>query len=172
MPKRTDKGGYSHLVDLSYLPENYIKRIDDIFDSFFGLGMKYRSDKMETSAPVFPNKVSTLSSIELGNVLSEYTAWASYGADKAKYVTVAYDFIETELQRIIDRGLGDMVADKGNIEAKKAKARASEEYQTMLHYLQKLRGLKTMLDMEVANYDKCVASLSREVARRSANAGF
>lgn len=165
-------GKYSSLINLDYLPEEYVKRIDDIFDAYFGLGMKSREDNIEESAPVFPTKVSTLSSMELGDTLAKYTAWFSYASDKHKYVIVATNFIENKMQSIIDENLGTMVSDKGNIEAKKAKARSSTEYVTLLAYFQKLDGLKTLLDREISQYDKCIASLSREVSRREHNAGY
>lgn len=168
----TGKSKHSDIIDLD-LPENHIKRIDNIFDTYFGLGMRKRTDTMEgNSTPIFPTKIASMQSTELGNTLSHYSAWASYTSDKAKYVTVACNYMEQEIQSIVDRALGDQVGDKGNIEAKKAKARASVEYQSMLGYVQKLKGLKTMLDMEVNSLNSSIQSLSREVSRREMNGGF
>ena len=166
-------GKYPKLINLDFLPIEYVKRIDDIFDSYFNLGMKARTSGVdEDTAPMFPTKVSSLNSPELGDVLSKFTAWYSFASDKCKYVTVANNYIETEMQKILDRELGTMVSDKGNIEAKKSQARSSTEYITLISYHQKLIGLKTLLERELVNYDKCIASLSREVSRRENNAGF
>lgn len=170
--EKKSKGKYSHLVNLEFLPQEYIRRIDEIFDSYFNLGMKQRTDTIDDGSPIFPLKVSSLSSPELGDVLSKFTAWFSYASDKNKYVVVANNHIEIEMQKIVDAELGTMVSDKGNIEAKKSKAKSSTEYVTLLSYHQKLRGLKTLLDAELTNYDKCISSLSREVARRENNAGY
>lgn len=180
MPKRKNKeivkknlGKYNDLVDLSFLPEEYIRRIDGIFDSYFGLGMKQRTAGVDDDlAPVFPSKISGLSSPELGDVLSKFTAWFSFASDKHKYILVAANHIETEMQKVLDNELGQLVADKGNIEAKKSKARSSVGYITLVAYHQKLSGLKTLLDQELLNYDKCISSLSREVSRRENNAGY
>lgn len=166
------KRKYSGLIDLDFLPKEYVDRIDDIFDSYFSLGMKSRVDRMDSDAPVFPMKISTLSSRELGDILGEYTAWFSYASDKHKYIVVASNFIDTRMQSIIDKELGSMVADKGNIEAKKSKARSSEDYVTLLAYHQKLDGVRVLLDKELNQFDKCIASLSREVSRREHNGGF
>lgn len=171
--EKKEQGKYNNLVDLSFLPDEYIRRIDGIFDSYFNLGMRQRTVGVDDDlAPIFPSKVSDLSSPELGDVLSKFTAWFSFASDKHKYILVANNHIEMEMQKILDRELGQLVADKGNIEAKKSKARSSTEYITLVSYHQKLIGLKTLLDRELANYDKCISSLSREVARRENNAGF
>lgn len=165
---------YSDLVDLSYLPQEYVERIDKIFDSYFYLGMKKSSwTKMqEDNAPQFPNKLSSLSSPQIGDELGKYTAWYSFASDKLKYVSVACNFIEQELQRVFDLELGKLYDDKGNVELKKAKARSSEEYILIQSYAQKLRGVKVLLEQEMEGYDKCISTLSREVSRRENNAGF
>lgn len=166
-------GKYNDLVDISFLPEPFIRRIDDIFDSYFNLGMKRRSGGIEEeSAPEFPSRVSDMSSPDLGNELSKFTAWFSYASDKHKYVLVANNHIELEMQKNLDFELGNLVADKGNIEAKKSKARSSPEYIMLVSYHQKLVGLKTLLDRELMNYDKCISSLSREVTRREHSGGY
>src|SRR5699024_4783773 len=104
--KSTEKNSkYADLVNLDFLPEEYVNRIDDIFDAYFSLGMKSRKDSIESGAPVFPQKVSSLSSRELGDVLGEYTAWYSYASDKHKYILVSTNFIETKMQSIIDQEL-------------------------------------------------------------------
>tara|TARA_Y100000034_G_scaffold29728_1_gene36200 strand:+ start:69542 stop:70123 length:582 start_codon:yes stop_codon:yes gene_type:complete len=165
------EGKYADLVDISFLPRELVERIDDIFDSYFKLGMRRNPSSLE-EAPEFPDQVSSLTSPELGDVLGEYTAWFSFASDKNKYVGVAASFLESEMSRIMDEQLGEMVEDRGNIDAKKAKARSSDEYKSYLVYAQKLRGLKYMLESEVSRYDKCISSLSREVSRREHNAGF
>lgn len=179
MPKREDtqqeKRGskYSKIINLDFLPQEYIRRIDEIFDSYYGLGMRPSNTALEGQySPKFPTDVATLSSPELGNKLAEYTAWYSYGADKFKYVLVACTHIESEMAKVMDRVVGGMVEGKGNIDAKKAKARSSDEYILLISYHQKIEGLKILLDNELKNYDKCIQSLSREVSRRENNAGF
>lgn len=160
-------------VDLDFLPDHYIKRIGDIFDMYLGLGMKYSAMQLEDDAtPSFPNKVSSLSSPELGDVLGRYTSWYSYTMDKHKYISVALNFLEEELTKESNDYLGDNVASKGNIEAKKADARRQDGYLAILEYAQKLRGLKIMLDGELSNYDRCISTLSREVSRRENSGGF
>ena len=164
---------HTNLVNLDFLPEEYIRRIDDIFDSYFNLGMKARVVGVDDDmAPVFPTKISSISSPELGDILAKFTAWFSYASDKHKYISVANNHIEVEMQKIIDNELGTMVSDKGNIDAKKSKAKSSPEYITLVSYHQKLIGIKKLLEGDLQNYDKCISSLSREVSRREANAGF
>jgi len=167
------KGNHVQLVNLSFLPEIHLKRIDDIFDSYFALGMRQRASGIdENTAPMFPSKVSTLNSPELGDTLAKFTAWYSFASDKHKYVLVANNHIEFEMQKLLDLELGRQTVDKGNIETKKSKARSAPDYISMVAYHQKLVGLKTLLDRELANYDKCMSSLSREIARREMNGGF
>ncbi len=180
MPKRdfeqqeeTVGGKYAHIVDLDFLPREIIERVDDIFDSYFHLGMKEGGYKMKGEhSPQFVANVSSLTSPQLGDKLGEYTAWYSYASDKAKYVIVACNHVESEMERAMDREVGQQVQDKGNIDAKKAKARSSQEYMMLGSYHQKLVGLKIMLEKELQIYDKCIASLSREVSRREHNGGF
>lgn len=181
MPKRTEKevktseqvvGKYKEAVDLSFLPEDYIRRIDEIFDSYFNLGMKLRRGEMDADTPIFPSKVSSLSSPELGDELSKFTAWYSYASDKQKYVAVADNYLQQQMNKVMDKALGEMVTGGGNIKAKEAKARSSEEYMLLMSYKHKLSGLKILLDSELSNYDKCISSLSREVARREHHGGF
>jgi hypothetical protein len=160
-------------VDLSFLPEQYLSKINSIFDSYFGLGMKKSSMQIEDDfTPTFPNNMSSLSSPELGDILGEYTAWYSFTIDKSKYIGVALNYIEEELREIVDEKLGEMVDSKGNIEAKKSKARSSMEYKSIIMYAHRLRGMKAMLESELTNYDKCIATLSREVSRREHSGGF
>ena len=168
-----NEGKYTDILDLTFLPRTMVERIDDIFDSYFGLGMKPSHMVMEKShTPRFPSDMASLSSPELGNTLGEYTAWYSYASDKLKYIVVACNHIEGEMDRVVDKELGTMVADKGNIEAKKSKAKSSSDYITLVSYHQKLAGLKILLDSELKSYDKCIATLSREVSRREFNGGF
>lgn len=168
-----EEGKYKDILDLSFLPRDILARVDDIFDSYFGLGMKPSNNIMERSyTPQFPSDMASLSSPELGNRLGEYTAWYAYASDKLKYIVVACNHIEGEMDRVIDKELGTMVADKGNIEAKKSKAKSSTDYITLISYHQKLSGMKILLDSELKSYDKCIASLSREVSRREFNGGF
>ena len=171
-PQEKKASDYNDLLDLSFLPREIVERVDDIFDSYFGLGMKPRTSRIESNLPDFPTEISSLSSPDVGDYLAEYTAWYAFAADKNKYVTTACNYLESEMQRIVDLEVGKQVLDKGNIEAKKAKARSSEEYMMYYSYLQKMTGLKTMLSQEIAMYDKCITSLSREVSRREHNAGF
>ena len=166
------KQGYPELIDLSFLPEKYIKRIDDIFDSYFSLGMKKRVGSMEDNSPIFPSKISTLTSPQLGDTLSQFTAWSAYASDKHKYVIVANNFIEQEMQKVLDLELGQLTLEKGNIETKKSQARSSQSYMLLVSYHQKLIGLKTLLDKEVGNFERCIASISREVSRREHHGGY
>jgi len=170
---KSEGGKYKDILDLSFLPRQMIERIDDIFDSYFGLGMKKSNATMEGNyTPRFPADMASLTSPELGNTLGEYTAWFAYASDKLKYIVVACSHIEREMDRVIDGELGTMVADKGNIEAKKSKAKSSSDYITLVSYHQKLSGLKILLDSELKSYDKCISTLSREVSRREFNGGF
>ena len=160
-------------VDLSFLPEEYLSRINEILDAYLGLGMKYSNMEMvDDNTPSFPNSMSSLSSPELGDVLGKYTSWYSFAIDKSKYIAVALNFIEEELKDALDDELGGLVKEKGNIEAKKSAARATTSYRTILQYAQRLRGMKIMLDSELDNYDKCISTLSREVSRREHSGGF
>lgn len=170
--KPTTKSRHENLIDLSFLPEVYINRIDAIFDSYFNLGMKRRYDRIEEDAPIFPSKVSSISSPELGDTLSKYTAWFSYASDKHKYVVVATNHIEEEMRKVFDKEMGKLLLEKGNIDSKKSKAKDNEEYQSLMTYHQKLIGLKTLLDGELNNYEACIASLSREISRREHHGGF
>lgn len=182
MPVRTKKGTNTQKevvndiisdLNLNFLPREYVQRIDDIFEGFFNLGLPYSQvDKDVLDAPTFPRNISSLSSSELGDILGEYTAWYSYISDKFKYIATASTYINGELQKAMDRVLGEMVTGGGNIDAKKAKARSSEEYQTINSYAVKLNGIRGMLEEDLANYDKCISSLSREVTRREHNGGF
>ena len=113
-----------------------------------------------------------LSSPALGDIHGEFAAWHSFASDKIKYIAVAKNHLQGEMDMIVDRELGKLVADKGNIEAKKAKARNSEQYRLMFSYMQNLIGLHTMLDLELDSYDKSISVLSREISRRENNAGF
>ena len=179
MPIRTNteikehNGNHGNLIDLDFLPREMVERIDDIFDSYFGLGMKPSNMVMEGKyTPRFPSEMASLSSPELGNTLGSYTAWFSYASDKLKYIVVACSHVEREMEKVIDSELGTMVADKGNIEAKKSKAKSSPDYISLISYHQKLAGLKILLDSELKSYDKCISTLSREVSRREYNGGF
>ena len=169
----TSGGKYDKLVDLSDLPEHYRDRITKIFDGFFSLGMKQSYwESVADSSPMFPNNLSTLSSPQLGDVLGQYTAWYAFAGDKLKYIAVAHNYIEQELASTLEAELGTMVESKGNIEAKKAKAKSTDQYKLIYSYIQKLKGMKTLLETEMATYDKCISTLSREVTRREHNAGF
>lgn len=171
--QQTPKNQTVTSVDLTYLPEHYQLRINEIFDSYFGLGMRNSSrTSVDEYTPDFPNKLSALSSPQLGDMLGSYTAWYSFAIDKSKYVTVALNYVEQELAKELENELGKMVSDKGNIEAKKAKAKSMPSYMTVYSYTQKLRGLKTLLEMELTNFDRCIQTLSREISRREVNAGF
>lgn len=184
MPKRSEEitpkpqpapnpGGYDNLVDLGYLPDHYRQRINEIFDGYFNLGMKQSYwETVEDSSPQFPNNLSTLSSPQVGDILGKYTAWYAFAGDKLKYIVVAHNFIEQELASALEVELGNLLQEKGNIEAKKAKAKSSDQYKLIYSYIQKLKGIKTLFENEMATYDKCIATLSREVSRREHNAGF
>lgn len=164
---------YNRLVDLSYLPDAYTSKINNIFDSYFSLGMRSNNwESVEDSPKQFPNKLSTLTSPSLGDELGRYTAWYAFASDKLKYIAVAHNYIEQELQKELEITLGGMVADKGNIETKKAKAKSSDSYKLIYSYIQKLKGIKTLLEMELDNYDRCISTLSREVSRREHSGGF
>ena len=175
-PKSPDKKAgskYNNIVDLSFLPREMVVRIDDIFDGYFGLGMKPSNKVMDGGySPKFPSDMASLSSPDLGNTLGEYTAWYAYASDKLKYIAVACNHVETEMDKVIDAELGTMIADKGNIEAKKSKAKSSPDYITLVSYHQKLDGIKNLLDNELKMYDKCITTLSREISRREFNGGF
>jgi len=172
-PVMLNHNKHSSLVDLSYLPDVYRAKINEIFDGYFSLGMKKSNwDNVEDNTPQFPSKLATLTSPDLGNILGRYTAWYSFASDKLKYIAVAHNFIDQELNKELERALGGLVADKGNIEAKKAKAKSSPDYILVYTYIQKLRGIKTLLEMELGNYDRCISTLSREISRREVNAGF
>ena len=167
------QGKYTDIIDLNWLPDKYIKRIDDTFDAYFKLGMKKSKVMMSGSeSPRFVSDMATMSSPDLGNKLGEYTAWFSYASDKFKYLLVACTFIENEMAKVMDSVVGGMVEGKGNIDAKKAKARSTPEYIMLGSYHQKLEGMKIMMDNELKNYDKCIQTLSREVSRRENNGGF
>lgn len=171
--EEVEENGYAELIDLSFLTREMVERIDDIFDGYFGLGMKRSNMIMEGAyTPNFPSDMASLTSPDLGNTLGEYTAWYSYASDKLKYIVVACNYIESEMEKVIDRELGTMVADKGNIEAKKSKAKSSPNFITFVSYHQKLSGMKILLESELKSYDKCIATLSREVSRREHNGGF
>lgn len=180
MPKREKEtelpagaGKYTKYIDLSYLPDNIVRRIDEIFDSYYKMGMKPNLMAIKgDSAPRFPSKVSSISSPDLGDIYGEFSAWHSFTSDKFKYVLVACNHIESEMAMAIDMEVGNMVSDKGNIEAKKAKARSSEKYMMLTSYHQKLMGLKIMLSTELSSYLQSITSLSREMSRREVNAGF
>lgn len=171
-PKERELNKHSDVIDLSFLPENYLNKINEIFDRYFGLGMKKRTDILEDSAPRFPSKISSMSSPDLGDTSAEYTAWYSYASDKFKFIVAACTYMEQEMQLALDMELGTMVGGGGNIETKKSKARTTEKYVSLRSYHQKLVGMKIMLSEELSNYDKCIASISREISRRELNGGF
>ena len=148
--KRTEKSGSSVKkpvnptedvikdLNLTFLPREYVERIDDIFDGFFNLGMPYSQVQRDIiDAPTFPRNMSSLSSGQLGDRLGEYTAWYSYISDRFKYIATATTYMEGELQKVQDRALGELITGGGNIETKKAKARSSEEYLTLQSYTAK-----------------------------------
>ena len=170
---RTVDTDANNFVNLSFLPDKYVKRIQEIFDGYFSLGMKPSYwQYVDEATPKFPNAVSSLTSGELGDTMGSYTAWYAFTSDKKKYVAVACNYMERELTKAQDATLGELVAEKGNIEAKKAQARNHPDYLSLLSYTQRLQGILTMLDAELDSYDKCIFTLSREINRREGNGGF
>jgi hypothetical protein len=161
-------------IDLSYLPEELQKKITTIFDRYFAFGfVKYRKEDIDGDdvAP-FPNKISGLTSPALGDLQSQYSGWHGFTLDKLKYVAVARTVLDAELQKTLDAHLGSMVADKGNLDLKTAKAKSEPDYVAILSYKIELDGLYSMVKTEADRYEKQLSTISREISRRESNAGY
>ena len=164
---------YKDLADFSYLKDEYVQRIHDIFNTYFHLGIKRNPAAYASkSPPSFPNDISSLSSSALGNVYGEFTAWYGFIADRFKYYTVAKNVMRAEVDKSVNAELANLVLSKGNIKTKEAVAKTSEEYITLKVYLLKIESVVEMLGNDLSSYDKSIATLSREIARREANGGF
>lgn len=178
MPKRTDEEQERvkiKEIDLEFLPQTVQNKIQTIFNNYLGLGIVKHSmaDGYREEIPVFPNKISSLSSPDLGDLQSNYSAWYGYAADKLKYLKVAKNVVEIEADKIVDSVLGSMpLTEKGNIELKKSKAKNDPEYVAVLEYKQIIDGMVTMVESDVQRLDKQLASISREISRRESSGGF
>jgi hypothetical protein len=169
MPKRTDS---LREIYIEFLPSEIVKRINEIFDLYFGLGFKKNQFQLNSEMPKLVPKISTLSSTQVGDLHGEFASWLQFTGDKIKYYKVAQTVLEGEIQKTEERHLGIVGFDKGNIEVKKAYARSQSDYVTLYDYLVKLRSLVIMLEKEWLNLERVKETLSREISRREHNAGF
>lgn len=160
-------------VDLDFLPEYLRNKIYATFDRYFAFGLlPQKSYTIEDDGiPAFPNNMAVLDSDEIGNILGEYTAWYAMTADKKKYLAVAYNVVNAELETTFRKALATMTA-KVNLEVKKADARSSEDYLVVEEYLQMVSNLMDMLDIELSKLDKSISTLSREISRRERFSGI
>lgn len=158
-------------INLDFLPDELRKKIYRTFDRYFGFGLlsqvAYKGEKL----PSFPNSVATLDSDEVGDYLGKFTAWYAFTADKKKYLVVALNVVENELDIIFRQELATMTT-KANLEIKKAAARVTEDYLIVEEYVQEVANLMDMLDIELSKLDKTIASLSREISRRERTPGL
>lgn len=178
MPTRTTNTGedrnslarHKKYVDLTFLPEEYLAQVNDIFDRYFSLGMSRKIPSIPEGEPSFPNKFSTLTSQEVGDQLAEATGWLSFTIGKLKYISVACSVIQNEMDKIVNGELS--TAKGGNLDQRKAMAKSNTAYLSVLQYKVKLDGIKIMLDNEYNSFDRKVAAISREISRRESNAGY
>lgn len=150
-------------VDLTFLPQEFQNKINEVFDLYFGLsGLK--CSKPQESSKAFPNKISSLDSNQIANIHANYTAWLGYMQDRLKYVTVAYGVIEKEVKEVYNT---EYLNSKGsNKEKREAEAKTSESYKALSNYRMKVEGVKIMFDQQVSLLDKQLMSLARELRRR------
>lgn len=171
MPKRTENSLVAEL-GVSFLPDHIIKKVDDIFLTYFGLGMvKATFFNLQHEISQFPTKISSLSHTQLGDIHGEYSAWLSYSSDKLKYIAVCNNVVQNEIDKVYQANLSHQ-SGSGNIEVKKAVAKSEPNYLSLLEYKSKIETLTEMLQNECNRLERCVASLSREISRREANAGY
>ena len=171
--KEENKDSYRDLGDFSFLNQEYVDKIHDIFDTYFAIGIARNKKPISSSMPpTFPSGVSSLSSSELGNIHGEFAAWHGFIADRLKYYTVAMNVVREEVEKAFNDELAEMVSQKGNIKAKEAFAKNSDEYVALKGYLLKISATQGMLSDDLKSYDKSIAVLSREISRREANAGY
>ena len=171
--ERSDKEKFMDTI--SFLPQKYAEKVENIFNSYFSLVMpKVYKITEDNSVPTFPNKVSTLSSQELGDYHSNLAAWLSYTSDKLKYLKVAHLVVSNEPTKIKNAYIATNPP-KRNERTKEmidAEAKTSVDYEAVEVYAIKLDGISLMLEQEYLKYEKSVSSLSREIARREVTAGF
>ncbi len=161
------------VLELSFLPENLQKKIEQIFDSYFGFGYKSKIQTIdEETVPHFPNQISSLDSGQIGDIQSKFTAWYAYSLEKLRYVAVAASVVEGEIEDALNRAIVDQIGSKATVEEKKSKAKTAPEYVALLSYKSRLTNLKDMLDSSAKSYDKSIATISREISRREKSMEF
>lgn len=180
MPSRNSKEKYQRISDenyevkypdtenainLDFLPDELRDKVFRTFDRYFGMNLLPQKPYEDEELPAFPNSMATLTSDEVGDYLGRFTAWYAFTADKKKYLAVAYNVVQNELDITYRKSLATMTT-KANLEIKKAEARSTEDYLIIEEYAQEVSNLMDMLDIELNKLDKSIATLSREVSRR------
>ena len=175
MPKRPEKKNNQQTVDLAFLPEALLVKINDVFDRYFKLGFSRNTQVIdEDNIPNFPNNVSSLSSAEVGDFHARYTAWYSYVNDKLKYLKVALMVVDKEAEQTMNTEIVNITMDvtkKYTVSEKEAKAKISQGYMAISSYKMQLETLVSMLERDMDSYDKNITTLSREFSRRE-HGGF
>jgi hypothetical protein len=161
------------MVDITYLPNLVQEKIRKIFDRYFEFGIiKYTKEPDRGEHPAFPNKISSLSSPDLGDLQGFYAAWYGFTLDKLKYMTVCKTVIDGEVSKILDEELSHLLTEKGNVDLKESKAKTAAAYVGMVGYKIEIDALQGMLKQESTRYENQLATISREISRREHNAGF
>lgn len=158
------------VVDIDFLPENIKDKVYEAFDRYFGFGLLHQLTCESEELPAFPNSAASLDSDEIGNYLGEFTAWYVFTADKKKYMGVAANVLEREMDLVYRKSLSTMTT-KANLEIKKCEAKSTTEYLELEEYSMMVENIVYMLDIELQKLDKAIASLSREVSRRERYSG-
>jgi hypothetical protein len=175
MPRR-DKSdhGYIAEVDLSFIPEKYKQRVAEIYDQYFNLALPYEMHQNIEGykTPNMPESLASLTSQSLGDLHGLYSAWYSFLSGRKKYLLLVKNAVERDRELAYSRTLAGLATAKGNIDTRRAAARTDDEVVMLDSYCEKIDGMCSMLDIDLSNYEKQIAVLSREMSRRSSNAGF
>ena len=166
------------LVNLGFLPAAIQNRIAETFDFYFGLGgFRARTQTVNAEeAPNFPNQLSGLESGEVGDLLANATSWFAFTNEKLRYIGVALQVLNAELDQSYDSALVGLSggSTRGGLteSERKSKAKLDPVYLGMLMYRNKLENVKGMLDNLSKTYDRNITTLSREVTRRERTTGL
>lgn len=137
------------------MPGDVVKRFRKVFPSM---------EAPEGGLPTMPLRITGLTSDELGDLLSRYSAWREFTEDRhlealADYVRIKGDYdIETAKMMV--------VSSSDTIALKKAESLSNPQVQSLWKKVLEAEIYKDLLGNRLESFSNALSMLSRELTRR------
>lgn len=114
--------------------------------------------------PTMPIRMTDLSSEELGNIMSRYSAWREFTEDRHCEACAVYSQVKSEYDLQISKEM--LLYKDVTVSEKKARARTSQNTEGLAKKLYEAEIYMTLLASKLESFTNVLNILSRELTRR------